>query len=249
MTYNLSSIKLPNAVSEKLLDIEVVFNEKEKSYTLYQNNEKWMIFSTSKEYDSVKEFYSQYDQAYGDVLITGLGFGIVASWLLQKKSVKSVTVVELSKEIIELFKKNNSEIYKNLTIINQDASKYITNKKYDCLFLDHYEDQDFSWRLNDINLVMKNIPHDIFWSWSIEELYTWKEYGFYRKHKDYDKNYKKLFYNKNDFSDKWEKFIKDNFIKHGSFNVSKDNLNEYIYLYYQQEKYYVDKKGATPYNI
>jgi hypothetical protein len=249
MIYDLSRIKLPHTNPVKISDIEIIFNKNNKSYTLYQNNNKWMIFSTSKEYDSVKEFYPQYDMAHGNVLITGLGFGIVASWLLQKETVKSVTVIELSKEIIGIFKKNNPEIYNKLIIINDDASKYITDKKYDCLFLDHYEDQDFEWRINDMNLVMKNIPHDIFWSWSIEEIYTHKEYKFYRKHINYDKEYKQLFYNNYDFSKKWSNFIKNNFNKHSSFNVLEDKLNEYIYLYYQQEKYYIDKQGNAPYNI
>jgi hypothetical protein len=249
MTYNITNINLPKVIPTKLSDIEIIFNEKENSYTLYENKNKWMIFSTSKDYDSVKEFYSQYNQAYGDVLITGLGFGIVASWLLQKKSVKSVTVIESSKEIIELFKQSNPILYKKIKIINKNASQYTTSKKYDCLFLDHYEDENFDWRLNDMNTVMKNIPHDIFWSWSIEEIYTWKEYGFYRKHKDYNLKHKTLFYNSHNFYEKWEDFIKKNFVKPSSFKVLQDEFNEYLYLYYQQEKYYIDKNGVFPYNI
>lgn len=249
MYYDISKINLPKTNNAKLENIEIIFDSKNNVYTLYENKNKWMIFSISKEYDSVKEFYSQYDQAYGDVLITGLGFGIVATWLLQKEAVKSVTVIEISKEIIELFKQNNPEIYDKLIIINENASEYISNKKYDCLFLDHYEDQDFNWRIKDMNNVMKNIPHTIFWSWSIEEIYTWKEYGFHRKHKNYNTKYKTLFYKNQDFSLKWFNFITNNFINYSLLSISTEKLNEYIYLYFQQEKYYIDKNGNAPYNI
>lgn len=117
----------------------------------------------------IKEFYSQYDMAYGDVLLTGFGFGILSSWLASKPNVNSVTVVEISEDIVQVFLKNNN-ISEKIKIIISDASSYKDEKHYDCLFLDHYETQNDFWFFRDVKRVANNIPnHDLFWAWSMEE--------------------------------------------------------------------------------
>jgi len=74
--------------------------------------------------------------AKGDILINGLGLGIVLIALLKKKTVKSITVIEKSKDVIKLV----ASAYKDerLTIINADAFKWRPpiNVKYDYVWHD-----------------------------------------------------------------------------------------------------------------
>jgi len=117
----------------------------------------------------IKEFYSQYDMAYGDVFLTGLGFGILSSWLASKPNVNSVTILEISEDIVRAFLDSNN-ISEKIKIIVGDASTYKDNNHYDCLFLDHYETQNDFWVFRDAKRVASNIPnHDVFWAWSMEE--------------------------------------------------------------------------------
>lgn len=79
------------------------------------------------------------DNAHGDVLIGGLGLGYVVLKIAEKKNVKSVTVVELRKEVVDLispYMKN-----KKIRIVNDDIYNFIkeTNLTFDyCYFDIHY---------------------------------------------------------------------------------------------------------------
>jgi len=61
-------------------------------------------------------------KAKGDILINGLGLGMCLKILLKKKSIKSITVIEKSKDVIKLV----SQSYKDdrVTIINADAFEW-----------------------------------------------------------------------------------------------------------------------------
>jgi hypothetical protein len=126
----------------------------------------------------IKELYSSYDLAYGDVLITGLGFGILALWVANKPEVTSVTVIENSQDVVDIFLENNP-IPDNVTIIVADANAYTTTTHYDCLLLDHYKDGTPQDQVNyeKLNQIAKNIPHDLLWFWSMEYKYLTTCYG------------------------------------------------------------------------
>lgn len=154
------------------LDIDVISYYGPNTFYLLNKGILWMGLNrnTNKQ---IKEFYSQYDLAYGDVLLTGFGFGILASWLASKPEVTSVTVVEISQDIVDVFLMNNI-ISNKIKIIIADASEYKTDQHFDCVFLDHYEIQHEAWILKDMKQVSKNIPnHDVFWAWSIENRLCW----------------------------------------------------------------------------
>jgi hypothetical protein len=205
--------------------VEII--EVSQKHILFNNGIRWMIHH-KENYREEKEMYSSYDLGYGDILISGLGFGILALWLANKPGVKSVTVIEINKEIIDLFIKNN-KIPDNLTIINDNMITYETNKKYDCLFLDHYEMQHKDWILNDAKKISKRIQHDVFWIWSLEPLYMNKMYPDVIKEMDNDKD---MWQNK-DYYDKWLDFVKFYFYHEKSlYKISKDQLNLYIKTFY-----------------
>lgn len=136
-------------------------------YFLYNKGSRWMMFDryTNKE---IKEFYSMYDMAHGDVMLTGFGFGILASWIATKPEVTSVTVLEISQDIVDIFLLNNT-MPEKVNVIITDASTYTTDKHYDCLFLDHYENNYPDWVFRNVKQISENIPnHDTLWFWSLE---------------------------------------------------------------------------------
>lgn len=170
--FNIDTV--PKIVIEEITykDIDIALVTKGHSggphkYHLYNKGSRWMLLDkyTNKE---IKEFYSMYDMAYGDVFLTGFGFGILASWIATKPEVTSVTVLEISQDVVDVFLINNT-MPEKVNIIIGDASTYTTDKHYDCLFLDHYEHHYPKWIFRDMEQVSKNIPnHELFWSWSIE---------------------------------------------------------------------------------
>ena len=88
-------------------DIDVVKeSDRPQTYKLFNKGIQWMYLDkyTNKE---IKEFYSSYDMAYGDVVISGFGFGILACWLASKPEVTSVTVLEMSQDVYDIFLMNN----------------------------------------------------------------------------------------------------------------------------------------------
>ena len=125
-----------------------------------------------------KEQYACYDLAYGDILITGLGFGMLATWLAAKPGVTSVKVIEFSQEVIDLFTSSNP-IDDKITIELGDAKTYTTNDKFDCIFLDHFPDHSDKPIYEEILEISKNIPnHNVLWFWSLEKWYLQDYYGF-----------------------------------------------------------------------
>lgn len=170
--FDLSTVPDINLKEMSYKDIDIVSFYGPNTFYLLNKGIMWMGLNknTNKQ---IKEFYSQYDLAYGDVLLTGFGFGILASWLASKPEVTSVTVVEISQDIVDVFLQNNT-LNEKIKVIIADASEYKTDQHFDCLFLDHYEIQYEGWVLNDMKNVSKNIPnHTVFWAWSIENRLCW----------------------------------------------------------------------------
>ena len=116
-------------------DIEVPF--------LYQGNKEWMMCTPSE--TITNDPYAL--KAHDKVITFGLGIGYFVYKALLNKKVESITVIEKSKEVIELFnsiKKGFPNINK-LKIINGDAFDYFNEKylsKYDYIYVDIYKSSD-----------------------------------------------------------------------------------------------------------
>jgi SAM-dependent methyltransferase len=228
MSYN--QLTLPDFNIKKASLGAVDITEDEKAYALYNNGDRWMVLN-KKSHDEIKEMYSSYDQAYGDVFVSGLGFGILALWLSKKPEVKSVTVVEISKDVIDLFKSIN-EVPGNVSIINADILSFETDKKYDCLLLDHYEKQHWDWRLKNMQDICNKIKHDKFWAWSLEQAYLLKFFSIKRSEILYTKDDEGVFATKPDLSDKWQSFVRTFFPNEKCLlEIPLKTINEYIYTF------------------
>ena len=128
--------------------------------------------------DEPVELYScQYllDRVEGSIFITGLGLGILPSMLLDNDKVTFITIVENSKDVLELVYNNYyDKIWdKNkIEVIEADGWNYIPYRKYDYgwhdLWLDNF-DHDESDEL--ITLYKGYIENQISW---LDHLYDWQ---------------------------------------------------------------------------
>jgi hypothetical protein len=179
----------------------------------------------------IKELYSSYDLAYGNVLVTGLGFGLLTLWLAAKPEVKSITVVEQSQDVVDLFLDNNL-LPDNVSIIVADANTYSTNVHYDCLLLDHYKDGTPQDQVNYEKLkeITKNIPHNLLWFWSMEYRYLTTCYGL----TDVDFYVYPVDFSTIDLSKKWEEWL--NFLSIPTVpNLASDKIQSYIENYFNRK--------------
>src|SRR3989344_2227388 len=74
-------------------------------------------------------------EARGDVLIAGLGIGLILLPIMNKTEVKSIEVVELQQEIIDLIVPM-LPLNEKVKVIQGNIIHYIPNHKYDCIYID-----------------------------------------------------------------------------------------------------------------
>ncbi len=109
--------------------------------TFYEGSMPWMSVCPS-EINSMK---AQMDAAHGRVLVLGCGLGYYQYVVSEKENVESVTIVEISEEISEIFKEHILPNFPNkekINIICSDAIKYMDTVKdgdYDFVFADIWE--------------------------------------------------------------------------------------------------------------
>ena len=207
-------------------------NKSNNTYTLYNKHKQLMTYGTWHNIQA-KELYSSYDLAYGDVVLSGLGFGVLSLWIANKTGVTSVTVYENSQEVIHMFLKTNS-CPQNMKIVCADINEIIDEREFDCLFLDHYEAEDTLDKINNIKLIIENMPnHKIFWAWSLENEYVKLMYRLSSKVMlDFD-----IVKDLKDFSISWEDF-KNNVLEIKSLpDLSRRKINEYVYTYFDKIGY------------
>ena len=144
------------------VEIKLIKNQ----YYLFINGHRWMTYDTISK-NQVKEIISHVDLAEGDVITTGLGLGLREQLILSKKEVKSLTVIERSKELIDFHSQHSPWITnKKLSIIHADVTQFQGN--CDVLLLDHYEQQNFIAILNNVYTVQKKINCKKIWFWPFE---------------------------------------------------------------------------------
>ena len=77
--------------------------------------------------------------AKGDVLIGGLGMGMILLALQDKSEVTSITVVEISQELVD-FILPNLPLNDKVKIVVSDIHDFIPDKKYDLVYCDIWND-------------------------------------------------------------------------------------------------------------
>lgn len=76
------------------------------------------------------------EEATGNVLVFGLGLGIFAENCAIKKSVKSVTVIEVDQDVIDLVAPHLTKKHQKIEVFQGDVFTYKPQFKYDFIFVD-----------------------------------------------------------------------------------------------------------------
>ena len=167
----------PNVKEYSSDNFEVVFDKKHSNYRFLIGGQEWTSYNI-RTHAQVYELYSHYYFAKGHCICTGLGFGVRENWLLTKKEVSKVTVLEKNKEVIDYHKYINPKLFDDVEVIHISAYDY--KGKCDTLLLDHYEDDAGNAKLepkkivNDMFVlqaaseISDNIECDRMWMWTLE---------------------------------------------------------------------------------
>lgn len=120
----------------------------------------------------VKDFVDFLKLAEGDVLINGLGMGMCNVHLLQKPKLKSLTVIEFDKDLVDFISPFFEEDDR-CEIINEDAFTYTppVGKKYDFVWHDIWTLQSAS-NYDDFLKLKAKYAHIANWqgAWREEEV-------------------------------------------------------------------------------
>ena len=106
---------------------------------LKQRKQEWMMASISE--FKTNDPYAK--KAHGNIITFGLGIGYFIYMASLNENVKSITVIEKSKEVIELFNQIKDQFpNKDINIINGDAFDYFNQqylKQFDYIYVDIYQ--------------------------------------------------------------------------------------------------------------
>jgi len=107
-------------------------------HELNQGGVRWMLDTPHEQAQHYKSLHG----FRGDVLVAGLGIGFAASVLAMRPEVNSVTVVEVSKDVIRLVAPHVREPHK-IKVVNNDAMAFLRDQKchFDFAFFDIWINQ------------------------------------------------------------------------------------------------------------
>ena len=120
------------------------FNEDYSFPALMEGKNIWMSLNPN-EINTMKDGIKK---AKGNVLVLGLGLGYYPFMISNKDEVRSVTIIELEKDIINLFNKHLYPLFKNrnkIKVINDDGITFLRKNdlnQYDTIFIDIWHDVD-----------------------------------------------------------------------------------------------------------
>ena len=167
----------------------VVYKDKDSRWHLIVDGVQMMLYTVGHE--QALHFYSHYKLALGNVICTGLGFGVREQWLATKPEVMKITVLEKNKSVIDYHKDIGTQWSDKIEIINCNANEYKGN--CDFLSIDHYERHDTTNIIDSIKNTEKNISCCFMWFWLLER---WldkgciennnKDYAYYQPWEDND---------------------------------------------------------------
>jgi len=160
---------IPNIINYKFNNLEIKINNNGCATLLY-NNEQWMTWNPHTQ-EQLLELYSHYFLAKGHCICTGMGFLLRENWLLEKKEVTKITVIEINKDLINYHKKFNKNIIDKIEIINCNVYDY--KGECDTLLIDNFEGisiNNIEKYLLSVKEINKNIRSNVMWFWPFESI-------------------------------------------------------------------------------
>lgn len=102
------------------------------TYVKLTYNVKCVISNTPFECETNSEIIKN---AHGDILIGGLGIGMILLPIQEKDTINSITVVEFRQEVIDLVA-HQLPLNEKVRIIRGDVFEYVPEQKYHTIYLD-----------------------------------------------------------------------------------------------------------------
>jgi hypothetical protein len=115
-------------------DCECVGLEPGRYVRLTYNKHIWMSDTWMEKHTN--DYFVR--KANGDVLVAGLGIGLIITAIQSKEDVRSITVVEKNKEVIDLVLPHLPK--EKLTVVHADIFDYRPERKYDTIYFDIWPD-------------------------------------------------------------------------------------------------------------
>ena len=123
--------------------VENVSYEENKEFICLLGSDGEFIMSNS---NSMLKIYKPYlDEFNGEVLISGMGLGILILPLLNDDTVTKIDIVERDLDIINYVYTNrieNLDISNKINVINDDIFTFTTTNNYDYILLNHWVKPD-----------------------------------------------------------------------------------------------------------
>ena len=101
-------------------------------YVKLTQNEEVVMSDTKMEKETNAAFVRS---AHGNVLVGGLGIGLIVLAIQDKEDVETITVLEKNKEVIDLVQ-NQLPLNEKVRIVQDDVFTYTPQDKYNTIYLD-----------------------------------------------------------------------------------------------------------------
>ena len=159
MNYTIPKIAL---YKDDHMEIKQVYNE----VVLYLDNDRNMGYKL--DHSVALEFISHYDLAYGHVILTGLGLGLIATWLSNKQEVTKITVLENNIHLINYFK-TYGDLPNKVEVVYTNAETY--TGKCEVLLCNHWiGSSTYQQKFIDWPHMLDNIECNIFYIFRIPKI-------------------------------------------------------------------------------
>ena len=76
-----------------------------------------------------------------NILVTGLGLGVIPQWIIENNSTSTVDVIEMDQELITSIS-DMGHLSPSINIISGDANTFIPTSNYDLIIFDHFAMED-----------------------------------------------------------------------------------------------------------
>lgn len=162
----LTIVSFRQAIFERIKPISVLFDFPISTFAL---NEVGVGTWMSTQLQEISQMHEPVRTARGNVLIGGLGLGVIAHLIAAKKPVKRITVVEIEKDLIDLVK---PFLNSRIEIVHADLFDYLKNVKsgqFDYAYFDIWQSTgEWTWQTLVVPLRRLACP-------KIDKVHCWQE--------------------------------------------------------------------------
>lgn len=127
-----AEIRIIDYTNKELGFYECLSGIQHEKYAALYCSGKIMMSETPMEHRTNREFI---DKAHGDILIGGLGIGMIVMPIQNYAHVNSITILEINENVIDLVKPM-LPLNDKVRVLCMDAFTWKPDRKFDCIYMD-----------------------------------------------------------------------------------------------------------------